>query len=178
MKNQLLKMIRKPNIIPLPFIILAVLIVGNSCNSFVYRQQPEIELQSQDIIEALKCLVDKATPLVPEVLQLVEAIKAQDFITIISLAQKLYQEGQAAYLACFENEVFLQSAIKKFPFDVDFECLQSCVVNVVDGVKACKPLVQALVKKDFDEALKHLNSCVSAVPKVYSVCQKCIKIRN
>ena len=170
-------MIRKPLIFPLPCIILTLLIVGNSCNGFVYRQ-PEAQLQSQDIIETLKCLVDKATPLVPEVLQLVEAIKAQDFITIISLAQKLYQEGQAAYVACFKNEVFLQRAAKKFPFIVDFECLQSCVANVVDGVKSCKPLVQALVKKDFDEALNHLNACISAVPKVASVCKKCIKKRN
>lgn len=146
-------------------LLLPLLVLAASQTAFLQEEQV-VDLQSQDIIEILKCFIDKAVPLAPEVVQLIEAIKKQDIITIISIAQKLYQAGQQAAVECIPQQYLL---------GLNQECLMNCAGTIIEKVESCKSLFRALKeKKDGSAILLYLFGCLNAVPELKSKCRGCI----
>ena len=152
-------------------VIVALLALASCFNFLQVEPEPEPVLQGEDVLEILKCLLDKSAPLVPEVVSLIEAIKEKDLIKIISIAQKLVEEGKAAYLECFEAEIELAF---RFPnIKIDFQCLGGCGQAIMKNVPACLPLVKALKNKDFSAAAAAAADCLPKIPGIFNTCKRC-----
>ncbi|MCQ2820869.1 MAG: hypothetical protein MJ252_26725 [archaeon] len=63
----------------------------------------DVAKQDNDVVEAIKCVLDKCDVILPEVVELCEAIRNKDYLKVISLCAKLYEEGKGVYDDCFKD---------------------------------------------------------------------------
>ena len=149
-----------------------------SCHP-IQEEEKEIDLQGFNWEGIKKCLME-AAPLVPEIKELIQLIKARDYKQAIALALRLIQKGIKVVQKCLEQfktrDLF--AAPTKTVIVVD-ECLIDIGnlfpnMNIVDVVntneyKKCK-LEQE--KKKEKEKEKKLNECYKKCSKYLGNCTK------
>ena len=153
------------------FAIIFALFALSICTSPVATE--ELDLQtSGEIIDILKCLLDKSAPLIPEVVELIDAYKAKDLAKLVQIIQKLFNEGKEVYFDCFSQD------IEKLGAKVDTNCLKKCGITVLaTGVPACAPLVTCLIPgAGLAACIPQAIKCIFAVPGIAGVCGKCVKL--
>ena len=151
------------------FAIIFALFALSICTSPVSNE--ELDLQtSGEIIDVLKCLLDKSAPLIPEVVQLIDAYKAKNLVKIIEILQKLVKEGKEVYLECLPQD------LEKLGISVDKACLKNCgITALAKGVPACAPLVICLAPGvGLPACIPQAVSCALSVPSIAAACGRCI----
>ncbi|MCQ2820094.1 MAG: hypothetical protein MJ252_22745 [archaeon] len=76
--------------------------------------------ESNDWVDALKCVVDNALPLKEDIFKLIDAIVAKDTGDIVAYVLKLSGEVSEIYLKCFENQLELA---------FDWKAFGKCIIN-------------------------------------------------
>ena len=152
------------------FAIFFALLALSICNPPVSTEELDLQV-SNEIIDILKCLLDKATPIIPEISQFIEAYKAKDLAKLIEIIQKLSEEGKEAYLECIPHSV------DTLGLKVNFRCLQNCGINLLSkGVPACLPLVLCLIPgPGLAKCATQAFTCANKVPSIGGRCMKCFK---
>ena len=69
----------------LAYVLFLVLLVSISCN---------------ELIDLIRCIYQNMVPHVQLIFELIDAIKAQDWITVITRASKIYQEFKNVLALC------------------------------------------------------------------------------
>lgn len=152
------------------FAIFFALLALSICNPPVSTEELDLQV-SNEIIDILKCLLDKATPIIPEISQFIEAYKAKDLVKLIEIIQKLSEEGKEAYLECIPHSA------DNLGLKVNFKCLQGCGINFLSkGVPACFPLVLCLIPGvGLPACAVPAFNCAYKVPDIGGRCLKCFK---
>ena len=150
------------------FAIIFALFALSTCTSPVSNE--EFDLQTTgEIIDILKCLLDKSVPLIPEVVQLIDAFKAKDLAKLVEIIQNLFKEGKEVYLDCFTQD------IERFGVHSDVNCLKGCEITFLAvGVSACSPLIYCLTRAGLAACIAQVTMCASSVPTISGACGKCI----
>ena len=95
-----------------------------------------------DPIEIIKCLLDKGIPVVQEVLDMIEAIKAKDIKAILDIIGKFYETGKTVYLECFYTEIF--------NLGIDWKKFGQCILQKGgEAIPELADLVHAIVNSDW-----------------------------
>ena len=70
----------------------------------VFAAPVEVKRVQSPEIDFLKCIINNAGPLCYKILDLIEAIEAQDIPNIIILAAECYDDGVNLYNQCFAEK--------------------------------------------------------------------------
>ena len=90
-------------------ILIFALVAIAACNELPVEQ----DLQS-NIIDTIKCFVEKSLPLLPQVTEIITAVKEQDFMTVIMLGMGMYEEIKEMIDVCIPKEKMLAANYSAF----------------------------------------------------------------
>ena len=91
-------------------------------------------------VDVVKCVLDNTEVMAPEVINLIEAIRDKDYLKIISIVGKLYDEGKTMYEQCFKDTMLA------FNWPAFGKCLLN---NGAAAIPALAEVVQAILAKDW-----------------------------
>ena len=116
-------------------ILLFALVAIATCNELPVEQ----DLQS-NIVDTIKCFVEKALPLLPQVTEAIAAIKEQDFMTVVMIGMAMYEDIKEMIAACIPQEQILAIQWNKFA---------NCAQNIGSLGGVVLELVMKIIFKDF-----------------------------
>ena len=120
-------------------------------------------LESKDVFEILRCLIKQTIQITPDISELIDAIKIQDYLRAVTIAVKIYQEGKVIYPKCFATLIeFLR---------IDGQCLAQCLENIEGGFDICRSFVDALGNQKWIESITLATECAAKFPNLKSQCQ-------
>jgi hypothetical protein len=90
-------------------ILIFALVAIAACNELPVEQ----DLQS-NIIDKVKCFVEQALPLIPQVTEIIAAIKEQDIMTVMMLGMGLYEDIKEMINVCIPKEQILAANWDRF----------------------------------------------------------------
>ena len=109
-------------------ILLILLVAFASCTTEV--QEPELEV---DINGLIKC-INEVAPLIPDVMEIINLIKAADWVQVTIKALELVQKGIPAVKECiavFKKDISLEAAvITNIVYNVCPQCLKAANPNL------------------------------------------------
>ena len=90
-------------------ILLFALVAIAACSEAPVEQ----DLQS-NIVDTIKCFVEKALPLLPQVTEIITALKEQDFMTIMMIGMAMYEDIKEMIDVCIPKEKILAANYSGF----------------------------------------------------------------
>jgi hypothetical protein len=139
-------------------ILLFALVAIAACNEFPVEQ----DLQS-NIVDTIKCFVEKSLPLLPQVTEIITAIKEQDFMTVVMIGMALYEDIKEMIAVCIPKEQILTIQWNKFA---------SCAQNIGSLGGVVLQFVMKIILKDIIGASFLLPSVVASGGDVIIKCGK------
>ena len=134
------------------FIALVVLFAA------VFACDPQIP-NEKTWVDVVKCVLDKSDVILPEVVDLIEAIRDKDYLKVISIVAKLYDAGQSLYNECFAETMLA------FNWPVFGECL---LRNGASEIPALIDVVKAIIAKEWEKvATLVAQVAIKVIPIVY-----------
>ena len=101
--------------------------------------------------EFFKCIA-QAEPIANDIYDMIKAIKAKDYKSMISFIYKSIADGHSMYSECIKGLPELEALIKKY-IKINFDDLNKCIVDTHLIVEDITDLISVIVKKDYDEAV-------------------------
>ena len=142
-------------------ILIFALVAIAACNEFPIEQDLE-----SNAIDTIKCFVEKALPLLPQVGEIITAIKEQDFMTVVVLGMGMYEEIKEMIDVCIPKEQVLA---------FDFSGFANCAGSVGGAVGVVAQLISHILAKNFLAAAALVPSALSAGGKVIDKCGKFLR---
>ena len=90
-------------------ILIFALVAIAACSETPVEQ----DLQS-NIVDTIKCFVEKALPLLPQVTEIITALKEQDFMTIMMIGMAMYEDIKEMIDVCIPKEQMLTANYSGF----------------------------------------------------------------
>lgn len=90
-------------------ILIFALVAIAACSEAPVEQ----DLQS-NIVDTIKCFVEKALPLLPQVTEIITALKEQDFMTIMMIGMAMYEDIKEMIDVCIPKEQMLAANYSGF----------------------------------------------------------------
>ena len=142
-------------------ILIFALVAIAACNELPVEQ----DLQS-NIIDTVKCFVEKSLPLLPQVTEIVAAIKEQDFMTVIMLGMGIYEDIKEMIDVCIPKEQILA---------INFEKFAECALSLGSLGGDIFQIVTKIFAKDFVGAGLLVPSVLANGGNVINKCGKFLK---
>ena len=139
-------------------VLLFALVAIAACNELPVEQ----DLQS-NIVDTIKCFVEKALPLLPQVTEIINAVKEQDFMTVVMLGMAMYEDIKEMIAACIPKEQILTIQWDKFA---------SCAQNIGSLSGAVLEFVIKILLKDIIGASFLVPSVLASGGQVIMKCGK------
>ena len=79
--------------------VFVLLLAVSLCQISVTNKDVHV---NNSIFDIIKCLIDKSLPLREDIVNLIEAIKEGNLLEIITIINKLKEDGEELYLQCIE----------------------------------------------------------------------------
>ena len=124
-------------------ILIFALVAIAACSEAPVEQ----DLQS-NIVDTIKCFVEKALPLLPQVTEIITAIKEQDFMTVMMIGMAMYEDIKEMIDVCIPKEKMLASNYDDF-----IKCSKS--LNETSQVVA--QLIGAIRNNDTAQIIKFIR---------------------
>ena len=96
-------------------ILIFALVAIAACSEAPVEQ----DLQS-NIVDTIKCFVEKALPLLPQVTEIITALKEQDFMTVMMIGMAMYEDIKEMIDVCVPKEQILAAK-----YDAFIECAKT-----------------------------------------------------
>ena len=89
-------------------ILIFALVAIAACNEL------PVEQLETNPIDTVKCIVEKALPLLPQVTEIITALKEQDFMTIMMIGMAMYEDIKEMIDVCIPKEQMLAANYSGF----------------------------------------------------------------
>ena len=139
-------------------ILIFALVAIAACNEFPIEQDLE-----SNAIDTIKCFVEKALPLLPQVGEIITAIKEQDFMTVVVLGMGMYEEIKEMIDVCIPKEQILA---------INYEAFLNCATSVGGATGNVLKLINKLRNKDYSGISTLIISVLSSGGSVVKNCGK------
>ena len=143
---------------PLVFLVFIALSFNQVRNEEIIDLVPEADNSSiistdllMSIEEFFKCIA-QAEPIANDIYEMVKAIKAKDYKSMISFIYKSIEDGHGMYSECIKGLPELEALIKKY-IKINIDDLNKCIVDTHLIVEDITDLISVIVKKDYDEVV-------------------------
>ena len=138
-------------------ILIFALVAIAACSEVPVEQ----DLQS-NIVDTIKCFVEKALPLLPQVTEIITALKEQDFMTIMMIGMAMYEDIKEMIDVCIPK--------KEQILAVNYSGFIGCAESVggITGVVA--KLIAAIRRKDTVQIVILIPQVLAAGGKVVREC--------
>ena len=142
-------------------ILLFALVAIAACNELPVEQ----DLQS-NIVDTIKCFVEKALPLLPQVTEIINAVKEQDFMTVVMLGMAMYEDIKEMIAACIPKEQILT---------ISYTAFADCADSIGGATGVVRDLINLIRRKKFFEAFFFIAPALIAGGQVIAQCGKFLK---
>ena len=137
-------------------ILIFALVAIAACSEAPVEQ----DLQS-NIVDTIKCFVEKALPLLPQVTEIITALKEQDFMTIMMIGMAMYEDIKEMIDVCIPKEQMLTANYSGF-----VNCVNSLggasgsILKLVNAIRSGNiALIIALIPKVLSSGGNIVNRC-------------------
>ena len=137
-------------------ILIFALVAIAACSEAPVEQ----DLQS-NIVDTIKCFVEKALPLLPQVTEIITAIKEQDFMTVMMIGMAMYEDIKEMIDVCIPKEKMLA---------VNYSAFVGCAESVGEISGLIAKLIAAIRRKDKVQILILIPQVLAAGGKVVREC--------
>ena len=137
-------------------ILIFALVAIAACSEAPVEQ----DLQS-NIVDTIKCFVEKALPLLPQVTEIITALKEQDFMTVMMIGMAMYEDIKEMIDVCIPKEKMLA---------VNYSAFASCAASVGGAVGVVAQLVSAISSGNIAQILILVPSVLSSGGNVVNQC--------
>ena len=121
-------------------ILIFALVAIAACSEAPVEQ----DLQS-NIVDTIKCFVEKALPLLPQVTEIITAIKEQDFMTVMMIGMAMYEDIKEMIDVCVPKEQILAAK-----YDAFIECAKT----IREASQVVAQLIAAYRNNDSAQVMK------------------------
>ena len=137
-------------------ILIFALVAIAACSEVPVEQ----DLQS-NIVDTIKCFVEKALPLLPQVTEIITALKEQDFMTIMMIGMAMYEDIKEMIDVCIPKEQILA---------VNYSAFVNCALSIGGAVGVVAKLIAAISSGNMAEILILIPTVLSSGGSVANQC--------
>ena len=146
-------------------ILIFALVAIAACSEAPVEQ----DLQS-NIVDTIKCFVEKALPLLPQVTEIITALKEQDFMTIMMIGMTMYEDIKEMIDVCIPK--------KEQMLTMDYDDFLECAKGIKEGAELVAQLISAVKSNNTSQIIKLIGiieknggelmrKCRKYLPKIY-----------
>ena len=137
-------------------ILIFALVAIAACSEVPVEQ----DLQS-NIVDTIKCFVEKALPLLPQVTEIITALKEQDFMTIMMSGMAMYEDIKEMIDVCIPKEQML---------GINLYAFVQCANNVGGITGLIAKLIDAILRGDQVQIAILIPQVLAAGGKIIKQC--------
>ena len=125
-------------------ILIFALVAIAACSEVPVEQ----DLQS-NIVDTIKCFVEKALPLLPQVTEIITALKEQDFMTIMMIGMAMYEDIKEMIDVCIPKEQMLT---------MDYNAFIECAKSIKDTSEVVAQLIRAIKNNNTTQIIQLIGA--------------------